>query len=363
MAQVPCQSGDWVADDHNFESTLKLAARALDCANEFGTPPTPRNYELLYTYVAGLKDELNAAIAETVAEKGRVSAADAEVLHRLHLSEDKLADKIEDVGRRMSGEIGDVLRFLKTAMHATDDYSGSLDDGGRQLKKTAHMPDVEAVLEGLKDATEEMSERNRELRDNLSHSQLQIDELKHCLELARSESSVDPLTNLANRRRFDRVLEDAIADAEATGQPLSLLLIDIDYFKQFNDTFGHQTGDAVLRIVAQTIRTSVKGQDLAARYGGEEFAVILPNTGLDDASVVAEKMRKAVSAKQLVRKSSGESLGRLTVSIGVSGYRPSETPHALINRADTYLYSAKRGGRDQVMCEPTASSSRKSNAA
>ena len=352
-----------MAEDHNFESTLKLAARTLDCANEYRTPPTPRNFELLYTYVVGLKDELNAAIAETVAEKGRISAADAEVLHRLHLSEDKLADKIEDVGRRMSGEIGDVLQVLKSALQATDDYGGSLDRGGRRLQRVAHAPAVEAVLADLKDATEEISQHNRGLRDNLSHSQLQIDELKHCLELARSESSVDPLTNLANRRRFDRVLEDAIVDADATGQPLCLLLIDIDHFKKFNDTFGHQTGDAVLRIVAQTIRTNVKGQDLAARYGGEEFAVILPNTRLAEATLVAEKIRHAVSSKQLVRKSSGKSLGRLTVSIGVSAYRVSETPYALIHRADTYLYSAKRGGRDQVMCEPTASSSRKSNAA
>ncbi|MGI9382214.1 MAG: GGDEF domain-containing protein [Methyloligellaceae bacterium] len=342
---------------------MKLAARTLNCANDFGTPPTPRNFELLYTYVAGLKDDLNAAIAETMAEKGRINAADAEGLHRAHVSEDKLADKIEDVGRKMSGEIGDVLQLLKCASQATDSYGGSLDKGDRQLKEMTCAPDVQGVLLSLKDATKEMSETNHELRNNLSHSQMQIEELKHCLELARSESSVDPLTNLANRRRFDRVLEDAIEDAESAGQALCLLLIDIDHFKKFNDTFGHQTGDAVLRIVAHTIRTSVKGQDLAARYGGEEFAVILPNTALKDATVVAEQIRKAVSAKQLVRKSSGESLGRLTVSIGVSAYRTSESPHALINRADTYLYSAKRGGRDQVKCELTAGVCRNSDAA
>jgi diguanylate cyclase len=114
---------------------------------------------------------------------------------------------------------------------------------------------------------------------------------------------------------------------------------------------AHLTGDQVLRLVAMSVKHNVKGKDTAARYGGEEFAVILPNTTLRAAVTVAEHIRRAVMAKELMKRSTDENLGRMTISIGVATLRKSDTGQSLIERADTCLYAAKRHGRNRVIFE------------
>jgi diguanylate cyclase len=185
----------------------------------------------------------------------------------------------------------------------------------------------------------------------LKASKLEISQLQVNLEAVRNESLTDPLTSLANRKYFDSALEKSIAQSAATGEPVALLLIDIDHFKAFNDTFGHLTGDQVLRLVAIALKQNVKGQDIAARYGGEEFAIILPGTTLRSALTVADHVRRAVMTKELMKRSTGEHLGRVTVSIGVAVLQKDEAAQSLIERADNCLYAAKRCGRNRVMCE------------
>ena len=130
-----------------------------------------------------------------------------------------------------------------------------------------------------------------------------------------------------------------------------LLMFDIDHFKQFNDNYGHLTGDQVLRLVGMSLKQNVKGQDITARYGGEEFALVLPDTALRPALTVADQIRRAVMSKELKKKSTGEVLGRVTISVGVAMLHPSDDAHSLIERADGCLYAAKRNGRNRVICE------------
>ena len=128
-------------------------------------------------------------------------------------------------------------------------------------------------------------------------------------------------------------------------------MADIDHFKNFNDRYGHLTGDQVLRLVAMSVKQNVKGRDIAARYGGEEFVIALPNTALQSAITVADHIRRAVMTKELMRRSNGERLGRVTISIGAAALRPGDTAQLLIDRADKCLYAAKRHGRNRVICE------------
>src|SRR5690606_10623538 len=113
---------------------------------------------------------------------------------------------------------------------------------------------------------------------------------------------------------------------------LTLMLIDIDHFKRFNDTWGHQTGDQVLRLVAMTIKSNIKGKDIAARYGGEEFATVLPSTDLEGGRIVADNIRRAVQSKELLKRSTNEKLGRITASIGVASFRHGDNAATLIDR-------------------------------
>jgi diguanylate cyclase len=161
----------------------------------------------------------------------------------------------------------------------------------------------------------------------------------------------DGLTGIANRKAFDEKLrQEAMASME-NGKPLSLLLLDIDHFKKFNDNHGHQVGDQVLRLMAETLELNIKGQDFAARYGGEEFAIILPQTTLDSAKQAANMLRHNVETHNIVNKSNQNKVGRITVSIGVATFRFGEPLARLIERSDEALYLAKSRGRNQVASE------------
>src|SRR5262249_38059122 len=149
------------------------------------------------------------------------------------------------------------------------------------------------------------------------------------LDDVRKESLTDPLTGICNRKAFDEELEGAIVAAREAGEPLTLFMCDIDLFKKFNDKWGHQTGDQVLRLVANCLSENVKGRDTAARYGGEEFAVIVRHTALGDAMRLAEQVRQAVESKKLVKKSTGDILGTITVSLGVAELNGDDTPASL----------------------------------
>jgi diguanylate cyclase len=196
-----------------------------------------------------------------------------------------------------------------------------------------------------------MQETNSQLKHRLEASRADIASLQRDLDEVRRESMLDPLTKIYNRKSFYEGLVRCIGEAGESGQPLSLLLVDIDHFKMFNDSYGHQTGDQVLRLVAMTLKSNVKGKDIVARYGGEEFAAILPSTDLEGAMRLADNIRKAIQAKELLKRSTNEKLGRITASFGVALYRPGEVPAMLIERADRCLYAAKRAGRNRVFGE------------
>ena len=196
-------------------------------------------------------------------------------------------------------------------------YDASLNGASERLGAAKSREQVKAIVEMLVKSTREMRETNKALEDRLTLSKNEISNLQQSLEAIRAESLTDPLTGLGNRKYFDRMIDMAVQNALASGEPLSLLMFDIDHFKSFNDSYGHLTGDQVLRLVGMSLKQTIKGQDITARYGGEEFAVVLPNTALRQALTVADHIRRAVMAKELKKKSTGEILGRVTISVGV----------------------------------------------
>jgi diguanylate cyclase len=158
----------------------------------------------------------------------------------------------------------------------------------------------------------------------------------------------DGLTNLANRKSFDEALARACAASDANGAPISLAVIDIDHFKRFNDTWGHQTGDQVLRYVASVIARLGDDPRVAARYGGEEFNLLFPGESIGAVSVLLEEVRQEIAGRMLKRRSTNEDLGAVTISIGVAQRYRNEPAASLIERADAALYSSKRGGRNRL---------------
>ena len=166
-------------------------------------------------------------------------------------------------------------------------------------------------------------------------------------------ATIDALTNLNNRRQFEHRLGQEIASAKRQNNPLCAMMIDIDFFKKVNDTYGHASGDAVLRGVASVIKSALRESDIPSRYGGEEFAVLLPFTHIDEAKVVGERLRKAVEASPIpinIDDSDIKSIG-VTISMGLAEFTPEETGEELFERADKALYNAKESGRNRVCIE------------
>ena len=169
-------------------------------------------------------------------------------------------------------------------------------------------------------------------------------------------SNIDPLTNLSNRRHFDDVLQVEWKRALRHESPISVLMLDIDFFKRFNDQYGHLAGDDCLQQVAACLKAQLRRpSDLLARYGGEEFVVLLPQTDEMGAQIVAESLRRAVEALHV--ESGGEPLaGQISISVGVATLRPQPDlrPESLVDQADQALYRAKESGRNRVCTAPTA---------
>jgi len=336
--------------DQEFTRTLGYANAAFDLLKRSRIPPYPQFYELLYTYATGVNPSLNNRI-NAIFRSGNVPSSElAETLYNEFLKSD-VNDRMSSVSERMHARIEAVHEAIDSAMTTANAYSGSLQSASGDLERDLSTNDMRALATRLLAETRRMQDTNRQLELKLEASREDIAALQRDLDDVRRESMLDPLTKIANRKSFDEGLADAIKESEQTGEALSLLLVDIDHFKSFNDTYGHQTGDQVLRLVAMTLKSNIKGRDLAARYGGEEFVAVLPSTDLDGAVIVAENIRKAIQAKELLKRSTNEKLGRITASFGVAAFTASDNAVSLIERADRCLYAAKRAGRNRVVSE------------
>jgi diguanylate cyclase len=338
-----------VLDEH--ERTMAFAELALGQIRSLRQTAIPRNYEIWYVYATGYNSQLNQVINETLSRNGKLTEADLEQIYETYLSHLKTTDRIDKVGARVIGEIDDVMQLIGDALGMSAAYNASLSGATERLSKAVDREQVMKVVDSLVKTTHEMRDTTKALEDRLSLSKAEISNLQQSLEAIRAESLTDPLTGLGNRKYFDSSLDTAVANALYSGEPLSLLMFDIDHFKAFNDSYGHLTGDQVLRLVGMSLKQSIKGQDITARYGGEEFAVVLPNTALRQALTVADHIRRAVMSKELKKKSTGEILGRVTISVGVSMLKAGDDTDSLIERADACLYAAKRAGRNRVVCE------------
>jgi diguanylate cyclase len=231
-------------DDH--ERTMAFAEIALGQIKALRQPATPRNYEVWYHYATGYNPSLNEMINEMLARSGALSDADIEEVYSTYLSPTRLTERLDKVSARVMNELDQVMSVVDKAAGSATSYSANLAGVSKRIG-SADREGLRAIVESLVQTTKEMEAANSHLEARLNASKQEINQLQENLEVARTESLTDPLTSLANRKFFDQALAKAIAEAAADNRTLSLMMTDIDHFKTFNDTFGHLTGDQVLK--------------------------------------------------------------------------------------------------------------------
>ena len=325
-------------------AAYELAKTALSEMESAGVWPTPLNFELWLHYLGNPEGGL-AVELKRILGNGALTEEDSERLAAEFLPRAKLSDEIRDAGAQLSRELTSVASAIAEAQKNQAAYGETLAEAGQGLSSGG---DIRETIQTLAHATQKVSAENTKLEQRLSESTREVVKLREHLEQVRREAMTDALTKLANRKAFDDELERQCATAEARRSALGLAVLDIDHFKRFNDTWGHQTGDQVIRYVASVIGRIGCTPRFSARYGGEEFAVIFPG---EDAAVVQaclEEIREEVASRMLKRRSTNEDLGTVTISAGLATRHEGETGVCVMERADAALYASKRTGRNRV---------------
>jgi diguanylate cyclase len=330
-----------------------VAIETLELMRLHGVPPTSANYEVWLAYRLGRNQPLRDAIDSRVATGVSFTSEDNAQLHEQFFTGLGASAQIVLAGEKIARDLGAVVSFLREAEERSGDYGRTLETAATDLNRGVGADQIRQIVSSLAAATLDMANHNQTLNEQLKKSTTEIDTLRTSLESVRMESLTDSLTGLANRRMFDETLRMRIEEAKAQRTELSLLLCDIDFFKRFNDTWGHHTGDQILRFLASALQAHARADFLVARYGGEEFAVVMPRMSARVAQQTAEALREAIQAKRLRRRSTNEDLGQVTVSIGIARLQSGDTPAGLIERADACLYASKRNGRNQTTTDAT----------
>ncbi|NDE90087.1 MAG: diguanylate cyclase [Alphaproteobacteria bacterium] len=313
--------------------------------------PTPQHYELIYAFISGRLPQIKAEVDEAVRSSTGLTPERARVLYEKYLGADKEKLVLQSNVKSLSEELARVMALISDASDGTTQFTQTLSGFTSNISKPLSVEELHKAVNKVVEETKSIALKNKQLQEELSKSSEQMNLMQEDLTRVQKESITDPLTNIGNRKHMVAELKRMVTEADDHRTPLSLLMIDIDHFKKFNDTHGHLVGDQVLKLVARTLMENLKGKDCVARYGGEEFVIILPQTRLADAQRVADTLRQSVAQKKIIRRDTNTALGAVTVSIGVSQYHNGEKRSELLKRADVGLYLAKGAGRNRVVVQ------------
>lgn len=330
----------------DYEFATDVAEKAMQAIAAQRVPPTPSNFHVWFKYALGAPPELKRTIDILIGNKRGFDAATNRELFTTYVGSKGFDEAVaHNVSQQLHGVMEFARGYLKTAISENRSQIAEIN------KVAAVDLDPKILVETLMNELAKATTRAERLEASFAEKSRELDLIRKSLTKSEERAKTDILTGLANRRALEEFFRAAQTSAMEKGEPLSALLIDIDHFKQFNDSFGHGVGDQVLRLVAQALRERVREIDLPARYGGEELIAVLPGADLAACTATAERIRRSISERKMVRRSTGEALPGITVSIGVGQFQLGESMDDLIDRCDRALYQAKKRGRNRVVNE------------
>lgn len=328
------------------EYNAELLRQSIPLMMKYRVSAHPINYAVWYEYSAGTNAKLKTAVDSLIENKQPFSE---------NISFDLFKSYVCNVSVESYEKINeDLLALIENINSAVQDSStrvghvgANVQAGSLKLEQVNDLSDVKEVLSDIVAETRQLLDISNSLKTKLNEANHELASMRDELTKVRELASTDPLTGLLNRRVFDQTLNELVTQTQ--GSENCLLLLDLDHFKKINDHFGHLIGDKVLRYTAKLLRKYTLSHHYVARYGGEELAVIMPDTVLDKALAIAEKIRQTLANSQLKQKGGDLAIGKVTLSIGGALLKPNDSVESLIARADAALYSAKENGRNRVV--------------
>jgi diguanylate cyclase len=336
-------------DELDFEYATSVAEKAMRSMAEQHVPPTPNNFHVWFKYTLGAPPVLKRAIDILIGNKRKFDAHTNRDIYESYVGS-KAADEAVayDVSQQLQAVMASARQFLTTAIADNRTQMAAINDVS---ERTEAGLDPKVLIESLMSELAKAATRATRLEASFVEKSRELDTIRDSLIKSEERAKTDTLTGLPNRRALEEFFRKTQLAALEQGEAVSALLIDIDHFKRFNDEFGHGVGDQVLRLMARVLRERVREIDLPARYGGEELIVVLPSADLAAGTVVAERIRRCIAECHMTRRSTGEALPGITVSIGVAQFQGGESMADLIDRCDRALYLAKKTGRNRVVTE------------
>jgi len=329
---------------------------------EGSSPPTEftaRIARLLLSFISGLSQSLPAedslhkqlnAMAAVIRKEVRISPAteldkDVEDYFGRLILDQKFIDGEKDIVKTMVLEAVETIRAM---MESSGNFDVSIGDFTEKIQAAETIQEILKVKDYLVIEMQKVREHSHTLHDELEKHRTATETLSKKLEESEARALVDALTNVLNRNAYNLKIGELVHEYKRYKEEWALLVLDIDHFKKFNDTYGHKTGDKVLKSVAATVSNSIRVSDHIFRYGGEEFVVILSRINKETTKTLSEKIRREVERDYFV---DGDNELKVTMSIGAAIITPEDTEASLFERADKALYQAKQNGRNQTLLD------------
>jgi diguanylate cyclase len=335
----------------SYDQTVDIVRSAIPRMSEHKIPMTPCNYAVWFEYLADSNKPLREEMDAMLGRGEPISDREMRDLYERYLEERN--EKVTSAKTALSRVVQTLMSHINQADDHYSSFSSELQDVADGLNDDVSTESLNALINRAVQATNSALERGAQMKQQFSNLAVEMQQVRSELARSQEEARSDALTGLFNRLAFQEELSQLPAQAAHDAHQPCLLVLDIDFFKKVNDTYGHLGGDHVLKAVAGKIKESVRGADVVARYGGEEFAILLRDTPRSGCFAVAENVRLQVSAMKIQLP---EELGfpqpvKVTVSLGGALYRERETLETLVDRADRALYQSKENGRNRVTWE------------
>ncbi len=334
--------------EQDLLQSINILKDALPKMTHLDIPPTPENYAVWYEYSQGSILKLNAQIDELISRDNPFSPTLNHQLYMEYIAPQN-CEVMEHTHKDTELLVRSLIDKIESMHSGTSHFSGELEHFQTILSDHPNIETLSTLVADLLEETEKVNESNNTMKESLAKMGEKVESLKQGMATLNQVALTDPLTGIANRRAFDDTLNDILYQYENSPRHCCLLILDIDHFKIFNDTYGHSVGDKVLIYVASALTNAIKGDDFVARFGGEEFVILLPDTDYEGGLAVAEHVRKKIGEKKLATNHGKTNMGYVAISIGVALMNEKDNGLSIVERADKALYKAKNTGRNKVV--------------